>query len=626
MTPREPGSTFSPALHFPDGYTREGFTTLGMTAWDGDSEPVARELLQNCMDATREAGRDHADVHFTIERVPLERIPGIAAYREHFETAVREHGSDATGPAATGIQRIRDALAAADTGLLVCRDNGLGLNTERLDGLLGEGSSHKSQEQTGSYGIGHLTAFSASDLRYVLYAGRAHDDDGALREIASGHAILASAGRAGAHGYWIQQPSLFDPNRYPEAIPPVLARHLEMTGDTGSVVCIVGFNSFREDADSALLLRRAAAMHFLAAVHDNAMTVHVRDAVGRDSVVNRSALPVLLDGVREQRRSSTGLAGEFAHRAWRTLEEGELLTLAGAKVRFRLLESGAQRDSRVHVFRNGMWVASDVQQLRTGAFAGYRPFDAVILLDHGELYDLVCGAEGPEHRGLTPKRLGEKEQQDRLNALLRALRDGLRDHAGEEQLSQQFIPRGFASVRGVTLREAERVRRRRFRREPEGGRETPVTGRGAGTVVTGSNGHGTGTRRSRPASAPLAGRAAHVQSTLVPRRGERGEIESLSVRWRFRDDPPPAAVGVRVLWPSGSDETCEAPLRPEWIRMLAIRDMDGTPLREADRTGGVTELLVPPTSGGISIQLAAAVPAHAVLALDVVRRVPSGDE
>ena len=273
-----------------------------------------------------------------------------------------------------------------------------------------------------------------------------------------------------------------------------------------------------------------------------------------------------------------------------------------------------------------MWIASDIQQLRTGAFAGYRPFDAVVLLDQGELYDLVCGAEGPEHRGLTPKRLGDREQQDRLNALLRALRADLHDHAGEEQLSQQFIPRGFASVRGATLREAERVRRRRFRSESKSGRDTPVTGPDAGTVVTGTNGHGTGARRSGPASAPVAGRAAHVQSTLVPRRDEGGAIESLSVRWRFRDDPPPAAVGVRVLWPSGSDETCEAPLRPEWIQMLAIRDMDGAPLREADRTGGVTELVVPPTSAGISIQLAAAVPAHAVLALDVVRRVPSGDE
>lgn len=626
MTPRESGSTLSPGLHFPDGHTREGFTTLGMTAWDGDPEPVARELLQNCLDAAREAGREHADVHFTIERVPLEHIPGIAAYRRHFETAVREHGSSATGPATTGIRRIRDALAAAETELLVCRDNGLGLNTERLDGLLGEGSSHKSQEQTGSYGIGHLTAFSASDLRYVLYAGRARDDDRALHDVASGHAILASAGRAGAHGYWIQQPSLFDPNRYPKAIPPVLAHHLEMTRDTGSVVCIVGFNGFREDDDSALLLRRAAAMHFLAAVHDGTMTVHVRDAVRGDSVVDRSALPVLLDGVREQRRSSTGLAGEFAHRAWRTLEEGELLTLAGARVRFRPLDAGAQRDSRVHFFRNGMWIASDVQQLRTGAFAGYRPFDAVVLLDQGELYDLVCGAEGPEHRGLTPKRLGDREQQVRLNALLRTLRDGLRDHAGEEELSQQFVPRGFASVRGETLREAERVRRRRFRPEAEGLPETPVTGPGAGTVVTGSNSGGTGTRSSHTASAPGSGRAAHVQSTLVPRRGSAGKIESLSVRWRFRDDPPPAAVGVRVLWPSGSDETCEAPLRPEWIRMLAIRDMDGAPLRESDRTEGVTELVVPPVTGGISIQLAAAAPAQAVLALDIVRRVPSGDQ
>ena len=596
-----------------------------MTAWDGDPEPVARELLQNCLDAAREAGRHHVEVHFTIERVTLEQIPGIRAHREHFEAAVQEHGTNATGPASTGIRRIREALDSADTGLLVCRDNGLGLNAERLDGLLGEGSSHKSRQQTGSYGIGHLTAFSASDLRYVLYAGRARDDGGALRAIASGHAILASAERAGAHGYWIQQPSLFDPSRYPETIPPVVARHLEMTEDTGSVVCIVGFNSFREDADPVLLLRRAAAMNFLAAVHDNAMTVHVLGADGRDSVVDRSALPWLLDGVRDQRRSATGFAGEFAHRAWRTLEEGDRLTLEGASVRFRFLDPGAQTDSRVHVFRNGMWIASDVPQLRTGIFAGYRSFDAVVLLDHGELYDLACGAEGPEHRGLTPKRLGQREEQVRLNALLRALRDRLREHAGREQLSEQFIPRGFANVRGATLRKAERVRRRRFSHPTERGDGTTQTADGPGAVGAGATGDGAGPRRSHGTSAPVAGRAAQVRSAVVPRRGNGGVIESLRIAWHFKDDPP-AAVGVRILWPSGSDETCEAPLRPEWIRISAIRDWDGLVLGEAERNDGVTELVVPPVPGGIAIQLASPVPAHAVLALDAVRRAPGGEE
>ena len=442
-----------PSLTFPPAHTREGFTTYATTAWAGNPEPIARELLQNCLDAAREADATPAEVHFTIEQACLSDVPGIDAYREHFEIAVQEHGADPTGPAATIIARIREALDTEETSLLVCRDNGLGFNEERLDGLLGEGSSRKSEEHTGSYGVGHLTAFSASDLRYVLYAGRGRDGHGGTNDIASGHAILASGGKDGAHGYWIQQPTLFDQERYTSEIPAILSRHVGLIEQTGSVVCIPAFNSFRDaDSDASLALRQAAAMHFLAAVHSGAMTVSIRDHGGPITVVDRSALPDLLDAVRDESRPRIrgSLRGDFAYGAWLALEAGETLDLAGAEVRVRKADAGTQRESRVHVFRNGMWITSGAPQLRPRDFAGFEPFDAVVLLDHGELYSLVCAAEGPEHRGLDRQRT-DRKQWRQLRALFDEIADGLREHVGATESSQKFTPIGFAAVRGNVL-------------------------------------------------------------------------------------------------------------------------------------------------------------------------------
>ena len=71
-------------------------------------------------------------MHLNIKRVPLDEIPGIDAYRRHFEAAQREHGRAATGPTTTSIKRIREALSAEETALLICRDNGIGLGAERM--------------------------------------------------------------------------------------------------------------------------------------------------------------------------------------------------------------------------------------------------------------------------------------------------------------------------------------------------------------------------------------------------------------------------------------------------------------------------------------------------------------
>ncbi len=464
-------------LCFPPGEP-QGFSTLAMTQWTGNPEPVVRELLQNCLDAADEAGRTKSEVSFSIKEVPLADIPGIEAYREHFEQAVAEREMGTQGVSEKQvIKRIRQILGGGGGGgsvrLLFCRDNGVGLDSGNIERILTQGNTAKGQSGAGAFGIGHLTAFAASDLRYVLYAGRSRDPAGNTKDMASGHAILASCKKYkhGGHGYWLARtdssrpPDLFDP-LYPDKAPPLLLRELDCLGDTGSVVCITGFNNFRSDkADPAAAIARVAAKNFLVAIWNKKMTVTIRDEDDRETVVDHETLGTILerDKARKLGEQKGGwLPGAQAYQAWETLEQGERFMLgAGADAYVLPLGQHEARPlPRVQVFRSGMWITNDADALEPRRFRSNKPFAAVIMVESGGLARLVRGAEGPEHRGLDRQRL-EPPDSKKLLALLQHIADQSPRKKGQEakDAGGRGAQAGPGRVRSLLL--GCRVRRRR---------------------------------------------------------------------------------------------------------------------------------------------------------------------
>ena len=188
-------------LIFPAAGQPQGFSTLATTHWDGNPEPIVREILQNCLDAGVQAGRDRSEVIFSIRNVPKNDIPGMSGYQEHFVSAVDERQRGKQGAAEKRvIKQIQRVLGSDRIRVLFCRDNGVGLDPDRMHRLLTEGNTDKSETGAGAFGVGHLTAFAASDTRYILYAGRSRGDtESNPIDVASAHAILASR-RQGSNG------------------------------------------------------------------------------------------------------------------------------------------------------------------------------------------------------------------------------------------------------------------------------------------------------------------------------------------------------------------------------------------------------------------------------------------
>ena len=370
----------------------QGFLNLAMAKWDGNPEPIVREMLQNCLDAAVEANRAAGEVWFTIRRVAVEAIPGIAAYREQFEGAVREREKGKQGGAERRVvKRIQRVLAGPDIQALFCRDNGIGLNADRMKRILTEGNTDKSEVGAGAFGIGHLTAFAASDLRFIHYAGRSRCD-GILRDVASAHAVLASrtvdrnSGR-GAHGFWLlgDDRTLFHPHPYPNTVPHLLRSEIECLEDTGSVVGVIGFNGFRSDEKPVDAISRVAAKNFLVAIWNGSMVVHIRDeTTSSEETVDRERLERILDRERNRKRAEQGggwLSGEQAYRAWKTLETGRKLRFEedGVSGYFRSLSDGSShltRSWRLTVARSAICFAGP-RALSTGVWNGGGSVDGV---------------------------------------------------------------------------------------------------------------------------------------------------------------------------------------------------------------------------------------------------------
>ena len=624
-------TTVNAKLVFPESWQLDGFTTNVTSRQAGEPDPVVRELLQNCLDAAvREADREYAEIHFTIARRPLEALPGRAAYVEAFEAAKAEVKSPPTYDVRSAIRRIEQVLKGQEMSVLFCRDNGVGLNPTRMSALLSEGQSDKARQGAGSYGLGHLTAYAASDLRYVLYSGKRGVD-----EIASGHTILASHKRGqtrySAHGFWRTPTDIFslEDGNFPNIVPRLMRDQIDQIDTSGTVVAISGFNFFHEDNPGEALeaICRVAALNFLGAIWEGKMIVHVHDEDSdRNTTVDKSALQVLLSSVQNQQRAPHAgwLAGEQGYRSLQTLNNGYVLEAEidrSIKVYFRSLSANPNERSRVQVFRDGMWITNRAPELGPGAFAGVQPFDAVILLndadpeDHTEFYDLVRNSEGPEHRDLTKLRELPKENRMELRNMFRKLAERLREEAGDLDADAGFTPPGFALFGGDMERVAERVRRPL--RQPDDGSQDSGKSGGA-EVDEGPRPEQPGTRtpRQAPRRGPSRGQALRARSSLVPQSSPDGLIRQLSAQLHVREDlGPNDQLILRVRVQSGSDATCDQPLPDTWLGLSRVKIGDKTV--EAD---GASEVNIPSDSWRMTISLKEPLKDTVGVALDVIRR------
>lgn len=422
-----------------------GWTPVGVSSFRGLRPTAAiRELIQNGLDA---AGcmpdLPAARMHFEVRECPINEIPGITAYRKALAgvqaSLPKIFGGKLPDNAEAIMEDIEQCLAEKTCLVLYVLDNGVGLNKDRMRALLGDGVSVKGTDAMGSYGNGHVVAFPASDLRYVLYGGVSGEG-----MIVSGHAILASRENEregqptlGKDGYLVKQLRSNDLlDRYvfygDGEIPGSILEPLDWIKSEwkhGSVVAIPGFNYFREQDGEGRDLRNivfhAAACNFFEAIYRKELVIDVQ-VDGQTASLNAHNIEgVLAEFQSEKRSMDSFLSGNKAYEAFLTLRDGREIQidtpmgLVGAIVRHPV-----EGSTRTDLCRSGMWITDRLPRFQN-QFGNLEPFHCLLPLRLNEKFNrLVRKSEGPLHNGVQLKLLKANDRKQ-LGKVFSAIRDQL---------------------------------------------------------------------------------------------------------------------------------------------------------------------------------------------------------
>ena len=435
-----------PRLHFGPGDV-SGWTPVGLSGYRAMKPTAAiRELIQNGLDAASDAGVAPARMRFHVEECQTSDVPGIDSYQAAFCEAQESQHEFFKGQipdnAKSIIKDISDCLEKSTCKVLHILDNGIGLDKIRMEALLGDGMSVKDPNASGSYGNGHVVAFPASDLRYVLYGGLFAQNQSHKR-ICAGHVILASrqgknGGTRSKDGYFVDElkDDMFDRYVFPEDgnVPNLIRMQLDWIQSewrTGSVVSIVGFNHFRSgDINLQKEIFRAASCNFFEAIYCENLVIEFEDN-GNIKTLNKNTLEQVLRENKNQKRSfDTFLSGKRAYEAFQVLKEGqkEIVSTELGEMEIVVMCPSDSGLTRVDLCRNGMWITDNIPKFQN-QFGNLTPFHCVIpLLEYTELNRLFREAEGPLHNDIALALLSnDKKKRKQLENVLSAIRDKLKD-------------------------------------------------------------------------------------------------------------------------------------------------------------------------------------------------------
>ena len=428
-----------------------GWTPAGVSGFRGLKPTAAiRELIQNGLDA---AGcipdLPAARMHFEVRECSLSEIPGITAYRKAFagvqESLPKIFGGKLPDNAEAITEDIDQCLAEETCLVLYVRDNGVGLNKERMRALLGDGVSVKGTDAMGSYGNGHVVAFPASNLRYVLYGGVSSEG-----MIVSGHTILASRENEkkgqptlGKDGYLVKQLRsndlldryiFYEDREIPEGILEQLD-WIKSEWEHGSVVAIPGFNYFREQDRESQNLRNivfhAAACNFFEAIYREELIIDV-EANNRTVSLNAHNIEDVLAEFRSEKRSMDSfLSGNKAYEAFLTLRDGREIEIDTPMGRVgAIVRHPVEGSTRTDLCRSGMWITDRLPRFQN-QFGNLESFHCLLSLRLNEKFNrLVRKSEGPLHNGVQLQLLKASDRKQ-LGRIFSAIRDKLREEIPE---------------------------------------------------------------------------------------------------------------------------------------------------------------------------------------------------
>ena len=430
----------------------KGFTAIELAnKSEGYANPI-RELLQNSLDASRETGQKKCEVDIYIQTINKLEIPHIDDYEKVLQKAIKTHENQKSFNANN--QRVADSikntLENKKIKVLMFADNGTGMNPKKVDAILTGMSVHDDEQSGGSFGVGHLSSYSLSSLRYVLYATK-YEKGGKSASLFTGSPILAGhndgANQRGSRGRIVKEAPTNENNPefdYPTQFPPFIASKMEKI-DRGTMVSILGLTEeWDEDAEYAIV------SNFFHAISHKALSVKIHKDGQPVKPIGLTEVESLIASRREGKRAmgENILPGNAVHQALNAVKENQTeIKLSNGESVYVCIKTDSDSVPTITLIRNGMLIArhnsmlsNDMENLRKNE--NVEPFTAVIDVDQEhspELFNLVKGAEGPYHNKLESGRL-RKDEEKKLKKLFKELSGKILNHLPEVSRESIDLP------------------------------------------------------------------------------------------------------------------------------------------------------------------------------------------
>jgi len=268
-----------------DGLNDSGIETFKGTPYDS----LAREVIQNSLDASNPKSGAPVQVHFELIRMPTKVFlgredfifaleackrekPDHEATQRFFKVALEEMGNEELS-----VLKISDYNT---TGLLGSRDDGGNNDWENL--IKSSGSSDKGMGKIGSFGIGKNAPFACSRLRTVFYATKDIEGNTAFQGVAKMMTHKDRNGNetrgTGFYGTINRNGPIYNFAN----LDPFYIRD-----EVGTDILIAGFTETKDWENEII---KSVIENYFVAIHENKLIVKVGN-----TIIRASRLPELID-------------------------------------------------------------------------------------------------------------------------------------------------------------------------------------------------------------------------------------------------------------------------------------------------------------------------------------------
>ncbi len=421
-------------LIFSSATSQSGFTNASISASnDKNASVIIRELIQNSYDsALEEANESTVKVKLIIDYIDKEEIPSIKSYEKAIKAIKKDPKLSEQEQDILNV--IHEELEKTKIPVLHIIDNGIGFNQQKLVAVLSDGISDKSDPNnaSGSYGNGHFSAFSASNLRYVIYGGKTKDG-----LLCSGQALLRTHKESkklkSATGFLrtkdkaiIQENNIFLKNY---DIPPIMLSQLNKIKKYGAIVSILGFNFFgdEENIDKvASLISSSIIRNFFIAIKEEHLEVEVIHKNQHTIINNENFEAIFYQTENEKTEPSFKTVKRF----YELVAKGKSDLIKTSEGDVKLYHNLSDNNTKLALCRNGMWINDSIPSpMNLAQFIENKKFNALILPQkNSSISVLIRRAEGNLHRDIRLNRFSsDKDGQKKREKLQQALAE-IRNH------------------------------------------------------------------------------------------------------------------------------------------------------------------------------------------------------